>query len=188
MKLGEAQKVVSAHLNILSRKKSTFTKLLNNEQSTSLSLDRVEISKKLSAVEQEYNQIEKIAQRLSTLDSDIQNTEIARQQSEAIKEAVEELMKILTVFRRIAKGDQVPALDEKKLMEYSHEMYMAAKNMALMAQSGERKEHKSLWEEPSNEEGNSVDPAELAANTEVDLAFPDMSPSPDAAAQPTVPE
>ena len=41
----------------------------------------------------------------------IQNAEVARQQGEAIAEAAEEILKILEVFRRIAKGDKVPATD-----------------------------------------------------------------------------
>ena len=85
-------------------------------------------------------------------------------------------MKILEVFRRISKGDRVPAADEKKLMEYSSELYMTAKNMALMVQNSEREKHKSLWEDEKAEE-EPVDPAELAANTEVGDPFVSVAAS-----------
>ena len=177
MKLGEARRITSQHLDVLCQKKRELTKLLKNESSSGSSFDKVEISKALSAVEDEYEQIWDLSERLSALDANIQNAEISRQQSEAVTEAAEEIFKILEVFRRIAKGDQVPALDEKKLMEYSYEMYAAAKNMALMNQNCEGKKHKSLWqEEPTEEEP--VDPAELAANTEVGVPITKTIDSP----------
>ena len=173
MKLGEARKTAFEHLNLLSQRKSTLKKMLQDEPppaASGASFDRVEISKALSAVEKEYSLTQDLAEKLSQMDANIQNTEISRQQCEAAAEAMEELMKILEVFRRIAKGDQVPATDERKLMEYSQEMYMAAKNMALMNQNCEGEKHKSLWEETPSEE-EQTDPAELAANTEVGNPF-----------------
>lgn len=168
MKLGEARKVTADYLSTLFQKKRELNKILQGEQpadSSNANFDRVEISKTLSAIEKEYEQTSDVAQTLALMDMNIQNAEISRQQSEAIAEQAEELIKILEVFRRIAKGDKVPATDEKKLMDYNMEMYMAAKNMALMSEK-EGEEHDSLWEEkPDTEEP--VDPEELAANTEV---------------------
>lgn len=176
MKLGEAQRVTLQHLDVLFRKKQDLTKLLKDESSSGASFDRVELSKALSAVEEEYKETQSIAEELSALNANIQNAEIARQQSEAAAEAAEEILKILEVFRRISKGDQVPAIDEKKLMEYSYEMYMAAKNMALMNQNCEGEKHKSLWEDTPAEE-EPVDPAELAANTEVGVPLAGITAS-----------
>lgn len=179
MKLGEARKVTLEHLNALYRKKGELTRILKGEQPAGTGgacFDRVEISKALSDIEEEYEQTREIADKLSVLDANIQNAEITRQQSEAMAEAAEEIMKILEVFRRIAKGDQVPATDERKLMEYSQEMYMAAKNMALLNQNCEAKKHKSLWEECPDED-EAVDPAELAANTEVGDPLAQVTPS-----------
>lgn len=169
MKLGEARQITSQRLNILYQQKRALSDLLQDEASSPAaggSFDRVEISKELTALEEEYDRTQALSEELSALDANIQNAEIARQQSEVMAEAAEELMKILEVFRRISKGDRVPPSDEQKLLEYNAEMYMAAKNMALMAQNSEGKEHKSLWEEEGPEE-EPVDPAELAANTEV---------------------
>lgn len=168
MKLAEARRVTAEHLSSLYQKKRELTKILQGEEAGGTgngNFDRVEISKALSAIEEEYEQTSDLAQNLAVLDMNIQNAEISRQQNEAIAEQAEELIKILEVFRRIAKGDKVPAADEKKLMEYSPEMYMAAKNMALMNET-KGEEHDSLWDEkPETEEP--VDPQELADNTEV---------------------
>ena len=169
MKLGEARQITSQRLNVLSQRKRELTKILKGETpggATTPHFDRVELSKALDAVETEYEQTQEVAEKLNVLDNNIQNAEIARQQSEAAAEAAEEILKILEVFRRISKGDRVPPTDERKLMEYSQEMYIAAKNMALMNRNREAEEHDSLWEEEPAEE-EPVEPAELAANTEV---------------------
>lgn len=60
--------------------------------------------------------------------------------------------KIMEIARRISNGDKVPAYDEKKLMEYSAEMYQMAKAAALLHQKGKRKEYDSLYDE--EEEGS----------------------------------
>ena len=87
----------------------------------------------------------------------------AKQQGDAMKDYVEDLGKIMEVARRIMKGGIVPAEDEKKLMEYSMELYQAAKNMGALAK--EREEYDTLWEEEP-EEGEPADPMEIADNTE----------------------
>ena len=169
MKLGQARQITSERLSFLVQRKRELTGVLKGDPSASAggaNYDRVELTRTLNAVQEEYEQTLEVAHRLSELDANIQNAEASRQQGEAQAEAMEELMKILEVFRRISKGDKVPATDERKLMEYSSEMYMAAKNMALLRQRCDGKEHESLWadEEPEEEP---VDPSELAANTEV---------------------
>ena len=166
MKLGQAQKITSNRLQELHYQKRKLTELLKEDTSGGGSFDRLEISKELTAVEEEYEQTRKVAEHLNALSINIQNAEVTRQQTEAIVEATEDFIKILEVARRISKGDYVPAVDERKLLEYSPELYMAAKNMALLAQREEREKHRSLWEEEAPE-AEPVDPAELAANTEV---------------------
>ena len=89
----------------------------------------------------------------------------SKQQQESTKDYVEDLGKIMEVARRLMKGDIVPPNDEKKLMEYSMEMYQAAKNMGALAKQKEREEHESLWDE---EEEKKVydDPMEVADNAQ----------------------
>ncbi|MCR4989426.1 MAG: hypothetical protein K6A38_00990 [Lachnospiraceae bacterium] len=102
------------------------------------------------------------------------NMEASKQQGEAMEEEVENLGKIMIVFRRLAKGDIVPATDEKKLLEYDDKMYQMAKNMQRMAMQleKERKKHKSLWEDEETEEPR--DCTEVADNTEYSGELPDI--------------
>ena len=176
MKLGQAQKIANTQLDWLRQRKQELTQLLKEGPAAGSSYDRVELSKALSAVEEEYEQTSAIAQQLSAWSMNIQNAEAARQQGEAIAEQAEQFMKILEVFRRIAKGDHVPPVDENKLIEYSMEMYMAAKNMALMNRNAEAEDHDSLWGDEEPEE-TPVDPAELANNTEVGNPVPPVRSS-----------
>lgn len=62
-------------------------------------------------------------------------------------DAVADLAKIMEIARRIANGDKVPATDEKKLMEFNSDLYQAAKAAALVNDSKEHKEYKSLFDE-----------------------------------------
>ena len=101
----------------------------------------------------------------------VANMESAKQQGEAMEEYYEDMGKIMEVARRIMKGGIVPADDEKKLMEYSMELYQAAKNMGALAK--EREEYDTLWEEEP-EEGEPADPMEVADNTEAFAAGPEI--------------
>ena len=60
------------------------------------------------------------------------NAEVSRQQSDVMQEKSDDMAKIMEVARRIGKGAKVPASDEKKLMDYSMEVYLAAKNLAML--------------------------------------------------------
>lgn len=75
-----------------------------------------------------------------------------RESSKNQSERDMELAKVLTVARRIARGDKVPAKDEKKLMEYNFKLYMMSKNAAMMSTAKKRKKYKSLWKEDEEKE------------------------------------
>lgn len=53
----------------------------------------------------------------------------------------------MEIARRIARGDKVPLKDEKKLMEYSSELYQMAKMSAMINEGKKHKKHKSLFED-----------------------------------------
>ena len=93
------------------------------------------------------------------------NALTAKQQGEAMEEYNQDLMKVMEVARRLMKGAIVPPQDEKKLMEYSMELYQAAKNIGALAKQKEKEEYDSLWDE---KEDKSVpeDPMEVADNKE----------------------
>lgn len=154
------------------------------EQQTALAKQKQELEKKMNAVEDGKNLY---ANEAATLELTIEavkekqteyrdymdklleqwsataNMVSAKQQGEAMEEYVEDLAKIMEVARRIMKGGIVPPSDEKKLMDYSMEMYQAAKNMGALAK--ERDEYDSLWEE-EEEEQEVEDPMETADNAE----------------------
>ena len=94
----------------------------------------------------------------------------AEQQGDAMEEYAEDMAKIMEVARRIMKGGIVPASDEKKLMEFSMEMYQTAKNIGAMAK--EKEEYDTLWEE--EEEKEYEDPNEVADNTEAFAEGPEI--------------
>lgn len=68
-------------------------------------------------------------------------------QSAAGEKRAKDQAKIMAVYRAIAKGDIVPASDEKKLQEFSVELYQVAKMAQAMARLAERKKHPSQWDE-----------------------------------------
>ena len=98
----------------------------------------------------------------------------AEQQGEAMKEYAEDLGKIMEVARRLMKGGIVPPTDEKKLMEYSMEMYQAAKNLGAMVRQKEKDKYDSLWDE-EEEKNTAVDnPIETADHTEAFSSGPEI--------------
>lgn len=71
----------------------------------------------------------------------------AEQNEESAKKYAEDMAKIFTVFRNMAKGDIVAPSDERKLMEYDADLYQTAKMAQMMAQRQKAKEHDSEWDE-----------------------------------------
>lgn len=86
---------------------------------------------------------------LEDFDTKLQE-EVDKQKEKSGENKGDELGKILTIFRRIVSGDQVPAKDEKKLMEYSGKLYAAAKAVGKLSLNNAPKKHKSVDEEAKN--------------------------------------
>ncbi len=115
---------------------------------------------------QEYESyMEKVQEKWAA----VSNMVASDQQAEAMKEYVEDLGKIMEVARRLMKGGIVPPDDEKKLMEYSMELYQAAKNIGAMAK--EREEYDSLWKEKKDAD-QPLDPAQEADNSQAPSGGP----------------
>ena len=79
----------------------------------------------------------------------------AKAQTEGAKKYGEDMGKIITVFRLMCQGHNVPHSDEKKLMEFDDKMYQAAKNAQMMAQLREKQKQKneeSQWDEEEEAE------------------------------------
>ena len=124
---------------------------------------RLELS--YEAVHDKYKEYKEYMDRLMQRWDSKYNHEITKQQTEAAKEEGDEMRKVMIVARRIMHGDQVPAGDERKLMEFDSHLYQMAKNIGALAKSKERKKYKSLWEEEEDKE--KVDPMEAADSQEL---------------------
>lgn len=178
MRLEEARKATSTQLSVLSMQKDKLTKLLQETPKEDKNFDRVEISKQLQEVEKVYDMTQEEAGNLSRLEMGLESAESAKQQGEAMakhmKEEMENMLKCMEIYRRIADGGKVPSTDETRLMEYNSALYVAAKNMAMMNRDKDGKEYDSLWdEEESAVEGETPSPSEIAGNTGVSLDLPE---------------
>ena len=173
MKIGEAKQIYGGQIREY------------QEQKLLLSKQKRELEKKIEATENGRN---RFADEAATLELTIDavnkkqtkyqdymsalteqwaakaNMVSAEQQGEAMEEYVEDLGKIMEVARRIMKGGIVPASDEKKLMEYSMELYQSAKSIGAMVRNKDKEEYDSLWKD--EEEKSYEDPMEVADNTE----------------------
>lgn len=104
----------------------------------------------------------------------VANMEVAKQQGEAMEEYAIDMGKIMEVARRLMKGGIVPPTDEKKLMEYSMELYQAAKNIGALAKEKDKEEYDSLWGEKEEPEVT-ADPMEVADCAEVTGIGPEIT-------------
>lgn len=164
MKIQAARQLYNTQLDSLWNKKQQLTKLLD-QPDAGQNFDRVEISKELDSVTEQYEQTQSIISAINQKESMIRDTEATRQSCENAAKAAEEIAKCMEIARRIASGGKVPAYDEQKLMEFSYEIYQMAKQMASMRQQ-EGKEYDSLWDDEGSDE-EPASPEEIAANSEI---------------------
>lgn len=126
----------------------------------------------INNVVQRFEENLKVLDELTEQEAVVWNAEVSRQQADVMEDAAIEMGKIMEVAHRIAKGAIVPATDEKKLLDYSFEMYQAAKSMGAMVQMQKKREkYDSLWDDEEEEE-QEYDPAGKAYNAETDIGLP----------------
>ena len=77
-----------------------------------------------------------------------------RESGETTQDALVDIGKVMETARRIARGDKVPSRDEKKLIEYSPDLYQMAKSAAMLNARKKHKKHKSLYED---EDGSTIE-------------------------------
>lgn len=182
MNIGEARKTYSAkigefhdkQLELAQKKKDLETKRkLNPGDGGKFSEEAAVLELSYNAVTEKYDEYKNFMANVLDMYANIINAESAKQQGEAAKEYGIEMSKILEVARRISRGAKVPAQDEKKLMEYSMELYMSAKNMAVLNQMKEKEECDSLWddEDKPQERENAMD---IADSTEITFDAPEL--------------
>lgn len=150
---------------ILSKQKKELEEKMNSTEDgkTIYANEAAVLELTIKAIDEKKSQYQEYMDKLLEQWSATANMVSAKQQGEAMEEYVEDLGKIMEVARRLMKGGIVPVEDEKKLMEYSMELYQAAKNIGALAK--EREEYDSLWEK-EEEETVQEDPVETADNTQ----------------------
>jgi len=182
MKISEARQLYNSQIQsyreqqlVLSRQKQELENKMNTtpDGKALYANEAAILELTIQAVDEKQNEYKAYMENLLEQWSLTANMESAKQQGEASKEYVEDLGKIMEVARRLMKGDIVPATDEKKLMEYSMEMYQAAKNIGSMIREKEREEHDSLWDD-DEEKQVYEDPLEVADNTEAFAPGPEI--------------
>lgn len=131
-----------------------------------------ELQEQIDTLTDQIKKNEKSLDDVIEMEVGIANSEVAKQQGDAMEEAAKDMAKCLEIARRISRGDKVPARDEQKLMEFNMEIYQMAKNMATMNMNKKHKEWESLWDD-EEEKQEYADPMETAADTEMNIAMPE---------------
>lgn len=179
MKIGEARELYSGKIHEYQQQKLSLSKQKkeldekiklteNGKEVYANEAATLELS--YEAVSKKYDEYHNYMEQLMEMHSAYTNLESTKQQTEAMAEEAQDLAKVIEVARRIAKGAKVPGTDEKKLMDYSMEMYMSAKSMAMLNE--DKKKYKSLWGDEEEEEN--PDPMEVANNQEAPSGEPEV--------------
>ena len=181
MKISEARQLYSSQIRayheqqvLLSKKRKELEEKINStaDGKNIYANEAVILELTIQAVDEKQSEYKDYMEKLTEQWAATANMVSAEQQGDAMEEYVADMGKIMEVARRLMKGAIVPASDERKLMEYSMEMYQAAKNMGALAKQKDREEYKSLWDE--EEEKVYEDPTEVANNAEAFAAGPEV--------------
>ncbi|MCM1307831.1 MAG: hypothetical protein NC223_04450 [Butyrivibrio sp.] len=181
MKITEAQKIYRANRQelidqrrlLIKQRDALEKKKLNTPNGSELFAEEaatLELS--IKDVNSKFDENQEILDKLTEQYCAVWNAEVSKQQADALSEAYIDLSKIMEVARRIADGAKVPSTDEQKLMEYSMELYMAAKNMAVMNADNDD-EYDSLWDDEEDEQ--EYDPKGKADSAETNMPLPEIS-------------
>ena len=142
MKIGEAQQKYRAQVKSYREQRSALSKQLEDVRSKIKHLPGDGESREkfesvaatlqltLDAIDEKQSEYEKYLEQLSEKYCAYWNATVAEQQKDATKEYAADVAKAMEVARRLMKGAIVPAYDEKKLMEFSMDMYQVAKTSA----------------------------------------------------------
>lgn len=183
MKIGEAQQLYREQVKEYQEQKASISKQLKNIQNRmQVSTDKKEqyeseaatLELTLNALDEKQQEYYDYLDQLADQYCAYWNATVAEQQADAAEEYAIDMGKIMEVARRIMKGAIVPASDEKKLMDFSFEMYQTAKNIGAIVQQQQKKKEKydSLWGEEEEKEYD--DPQEVAENAEAVSGAPEI--------------
>ena len=179
MKIGEAQHIYRKQVSDYREQRAAISKRLetirskmdaspNNREQFESEAAALELT--LDSLDEKQAEYEKYLEQLSEKYCAYWNTTVAEQQADAMEEYAVDMGKNMEVARRIMKGAIVPASDEKKLMEFSNEMYQTAKSVGAMIRRQKREKYDTLWGE--EEEKEYEDPKEAAENAQAPSGAP----------------
>lgn len=170
----QRQELIDQRKELLNRQKTLERKMnatVNGKELFAEEAATLELS--INANKEKFEENLEVLDRLAEQECAVWNAEVCRQQSDAMSDYAIDLAKIMEVARRISRGGRVPAADEQKLMDYSMELYMSAKNMAMMAELEKKREkYDSLWDD-EDEGQTEYDPQGRAENSEIDIPLPE---------------
>lgn len=184
MKIGEAQQMYRDQVNAYRKQRTELSKQLMNvrtkmermpgddEQKKAYESEAATLQLTLDALDEKESEYQEYLDQLAERYAAYWNAEVADQQKEAGKEYAEEMGKIMEVARRLMKGSIVPASDEKKLMEFSMDMYQMAKNIGAMVRQEKKEKYDTLWGEEKKEEQS--DPREVAKQADAGPGAPEI--------------
>ena len=181
MKLGEAQQLyrnqrqalINQRKLLIQRRDDLKKKSVTESDKQRYSEEAATLELSIREVNKQFDENQEVLDGLIEQHAAIWNAEVARQQGDAMQEAAVDLAKIMEVARRISRGAIVPLKDEQKVMDYSMELYLASKNMAVMNAQKKKEEYDSLWEDEGKPK-EEYDPQGKADNTTVNIDIPEL--------------
>ena len=193
MKIGEAQQIYREQVKAYQQQKAALSKQLktvqsrmestqNEEDKALFSKDAAVLELSIKELDDKQKEYRDYLDKLADQYCAYWNATVAEQQADAYKEYGEEMGKIMEVARRIMKGATVPQSDEKKLMDFSYELYTAAKTVGEMVRRQKEKDEKydTLWGDKEDKEYD--DPQEVAENATAAADGPELVSPEDALA------
>lgn len=181
MKIGEAQQIYREQVKEYRMQRSAVSKQLKDVRSRmehfpgrqeEYASEAASLELTLNALDEKETEYQEYLDRLAEQYCAYWNATVADQQADAAAEYAQDVGKMMEVARRIMKGGIVPASDEKKLMEYSFEMYQTAKNIGALARQEKKEKYKSLWGDEEEKEYD--DPQEVAENGTAPSGAPEV--------------
>lgn len=181
MKIGEAQQIYRQQIKAYREQKASLSKQLHTVQSRKehfpergeqYAQEAATLELTINALDEKEDEYQEYLDKLADQYCAYWNATVADQQADAAEEYAVNMGKLIEVARRIMKGAIVPAEDEKKLMEFSFDLYQAAKSIGAMARKEKKEEYDSLWGDEEEKEYD--DPQEVAENAEAAGTGPEI--------------
>lgn len=181
MKLGEAQQLyrnqrqalIDQRKSLIQRRDDLKKKSITEGDKERYAEEAATLELSITEVNKQFDENQEVLDQLTEQYAAVWNAEVTRQQGDAMEEAAVDLAKIMEVARRIARGARVPAKDEQKVMDYSMELYMASKNLAVMNAQKKKEKYDSLWEDEDKQK-EEYDPQDKADNATVNIDIPEL--------------